>query len=58
MLELYLKKRIKMRLINCFFDEFIEQVGDKKIFCFGYGAVAKIFLDILQDIGMENIRIL
>lgn len=43
-----------MRLINCFFDEFIEQVGDKKIFCFGYGAVAKIFLDILQDIGMEN----
>lgn len=43
-----------MRLVNCSYDEFADQVGDKQIYCFGYGVAAKLFLNILQDSGLNN----
>lgn len=43
-----------MRLVNFSYDEFADQVGDKQIYCFGYGVAAKLFLNILQDSGLNN----
>ena len=38
-----------MRFVNCSYNEFKLRVNNRRIYCFGYGGVAKLFLNILQE---------
>lgn len=37
-----------MDVVNCSWDEFPHEIGNRKIFCFGAGTFANIFLDLLE----------
>lgn len=43
-----------MSLIRCSLDEFADKIQNRDLYCFGYGAASKLFLNILCEYNLEK----